>query len=177
MLIIDISIFNKGERLLNLAQLLSPARQRGFNVMESPKFQVVVEQAEADRAPLIVQVSPNEFAFFEREQYLYFTVHLHRNGNPFVLHYDHGKTFEGCVQAIQAGFTSDMKTILNDAVLASGFINLETIYGWLSQWFEIWQRRPMCLWLFCWTMDGTGTLLARQRKVIELCHAKGVRAK
>ena len=99
--------------LLNLAQILGPARHNGFavggfNVTESTMFKAIVEQAEADAAPLIVQVSPNEFCFAEREQYLYFTARLQRSANPFVLHYDHSKSYEGCVQAVQAGFTSVM---------------------------------------------------------------------
>ena len=99
--------------LLNLAQILGPARHNGFavggfNVTESTMFKAIVEQAEADAAPLIVQVSPNEFCFAEREQYLYFTARLQRSANPFVLHYDHSKSYEGCVQAVQAGSTSVM---------------------------------------------------------------------
>lgn len=99
--------------LLNLAQLLQPTRANGFavggfNVTESTMFKAIVEQAEADHAPLIVQVSPNEFCFAEKEQYLYFVARLQRSANPFALHYDHSKTYEGCVQAVQAGFTSVM---------------------------------------------------------------------
>lgn len=99
--------------LMNLAQLLGPAKEHGFaaggfNVTESTMFKAVVEQAEADDAPLIVQVSPNEFCFAEREQYLYFTARLQRSPCPCVLHYDHAKSYEGCVQAVQAGFTSVM---------------------------------------------------------------------
>ncbi len=99
--------------LLNLSQILKPAKVHSFavgafNVTESTMFKAIVEQAEADRAPLIVQVSPNEFCFAEKEQYLYFTSRLQRSQNPFTLHYDHAKSYEGCVQAVQAGFTSVM---------------------------------------------------------------------
>lgn len=99
--------------LMNLAGLLGPAKEHGFavggfNVTESTMFKAVVEQAEADGAPLIVQVSPNEFCFAEREQYLYFTARLQRSPCPCALHYDHSKSYEGCVQAVQAGFTSVM---------------------------------------------------------------------
>lgn len=99
--------------LVNLDQILGPARKNrfavgGFNVTESTMFKAVVEQAEADRAPLIVQVSPNEFAFAEKEQYLYFTARLQRSPVPFVLHFDHAKDYESCVRAVQAGFSSVM---------------------------------------------------------------------
>lgn len=79
-----------------------------FNVTESTMFKAVVEAAEELRAPVIVQVSPNEVDFCDIEQYRYFTERLWHSPMPFVLHYDHGKSFEGCMEAIQAGFTSVM---------------------------------------------------------------------
>lgn len=99
--------------LLNLKQILLPAKQHGFavgafNVTESTMFKAVVEQAEALKAPVIIQVSPNEFEFCDRELYHYFVERLQHSPNPFVLHYDHGKTYEGCVRAVQAGFSSVM---------------------------------------------------------------------
>lgn len=99
--------------LVDLSQILGPARKNrfavgAFNVTESTMFKAVVEQAETDHAPLIVQVSPNEFAFAEKEQYLYFTVRLQRSPIPFALHFDHAKDYESCVRAVQAGFSSVM---------------------------------------------------------------------
>lgn len=99
--------------LLNLREILEPAVKDnfavgGFNVTESTMFKAIVEEAQSQEAPAIIQVSPNEFQFSEREQYLYFSVRLQRSRNPFVLHYDHGKSYEGCIRAIQAGFTSVM---------------------------------------------------------------------
>lgn len=99
--------------LVNLNQILRPTRKNrfavgGFNVTESTMFKAVVKQAEMDHAPLIVQVSPNEFAFAEKEQYLYFTARLQRSPLPFVLHFDHAKDYESCVRAVQAGFSSVM---------------------------------------------------------------------
>lgn len=99
--------------LINLKEILEPAvtcnfAVGAFNVTESTMFQAIVEQAEAMKAPVIIQVSPNEFAFAEKELYLYFTTRLKASRNPFVLHYDHSGSYEGCVQAVQAGFTSVM---------------------------------------------------------------------
>jgi len=99
--------------LLNLKEILKPAKEAnfavgGFNVTESTMFKAIVQEAEACNAPMIVQVSPNEFAFAEKEQYLYFVSRLQRSPMPFALHYDHSKSYEGCVQAVQAGFTSVM---------------------------------------------------------------------
>lgn len=99
--------------LLNLREILEPAVKDnfavgGFNVTESTMFKAIVEEAQYREAPAIIQVSPNEFQFSERELYLYFSVRLQRSRNPFVLHYDHSKSYEGCIHAIQAGFTSVM---------------------------------------------------------------------
>ena len=99
--------------LLNLREILEPAVKDnfavgGFNVTESTMFKAIVEEAQYREAPAIIQVPPNEFQFSERELYLYFSVRLQRSRNPFVLHYDHSKSYEGCIRAIQAGFTSVM---------------------------------------------------------------------
>ena len=97
--------------LLNLREILEPAVKDnfavgGFNVTESTMFKAIVEEAQYREAPAIIQVSPNEFQFSERELYLYFSVRLQRRRNPFVLHYDHSKSYAGCLRAIKAGFTS-----------------------------------------------------------------------
>lgn len=99
--------------LINLKEILRPAMQQNFavgafNVTESTMFQAIVEQAEEMKAPAIIQVSPNEFEFAEKSLYLYFATRLKESRNPFVLHYDHSSTYEGCVRAVQAGFTSVM---------------------------------------------------------------------
>lgn len=99
--------------LVNLRQILQPAKDHGFavgafNVTESTMFKAVVEEAEALNAPCIIQVSPNEFAFSGKELYTYFVARLEKSSNPFALHYDHSQSYEGCVQAVQAGFSSVM---------------------------------------------------------------------
>lgn len=99
--------------LLNLKEILAPAKLHGFavgafNVTESTMFKAIVEEAEVNHAPTIIAVSPNEVDYCDEEQYLYFVERLWRSENPFALHYDHGKTYDGCVKAIQMGFTSVM---------------------------------------------------------------------
>lgn len=99
--------------LINLRQMLAPAKEHkfavgAFNVTESTMFKAVVEEAEEKNAPAIVQVSPNEFEFSKKELYVYLVSRLQKSKNPFVLHYDHSKTYDGCVQAVQAGFSSVM---------------------------------------------------------------------
>ena len=68
----------------------------------------MVEEAEAQNAPAIVQVAPGEFDFATRDFYQYVRARLSNSKVPFVLHLDHGKTIQQCMKAIQAGFTSVM---------------------------------------------------------------------
>ena len=80
--------------LINMKEMLAIANKNhfavgAFNATESSLFRSVVEEAEAQDAPAIVQVAPGEFEFA-------------------VLHLDHGKSVEQCMKAIQAGFTSVM---------------------------------------------------------------------
>ena len=79
-----------------------------FNATESSLFRAVVEEAEAQNAPAIVQVAPGEFDFATRDFYQYVRARLSNSKVPFVLHLDHGKTIQQCMKAIQAGFTSVM---------------------------------------------------------------------
>ncbi|MCC8085162.1 MAG: ketose-bisphosphate aldolase [Clostridium sp.] len=99
--------------LINMKEMLEVAEQNhfavgAFNATESSLFRSVVEEAEAQDAPAIVQVAPGEFDFATREFYTYVRERLAGSRVPFVLHLDHGKNMEQCMKAIQAGFTSVM---------------------------------------------------------------------
>lgn len=99
--------------LINMKEMLEIADQHhfavgAFNATESSLFRAVVEEAEAQNAPAIVQVAPGEFDFATREFYSYVRERLSNSRVPFVLHLDHGKNLQQCLKAIQAGFTSVM---------------------------------------------------------------------
>jgi len=99
--------------LINMKEMLGVADENGFavgafNATESSLFRSVVEEAEKQNAPAIIQVAPGEFDFATREFYSYVRERLANSKVPFVLHLDHGKTVEECMRAIQAGFTSVM---------------------------------------------------------------------
>lgn len=98
--------------LINMEEMLKVADKNqfavgAFNATESSLFRAVVEEAEAQNAPAIVQVAPGEFDFATRDFYQYVRARLSNSKVPFVLHLDHGKTIQQCMKAIQAGFTSD----------------------------------------------------------------------
>ena len=99
--------------LINMEEMLKVADKNqfavgAFNATESSLFRAVVEEAEAQNAPAIVQVAPGEFDFATRDFYQYVRARLSNSKVPFVLHLDHGKTIQQCMKAIQAGFTSVM---------------------------------------------------------------------
>ncbi len=99
--------------LINMKEMLKIADENNFavgafNATESSLFRSVVEEAEAQNAPAIIQVAPGEFNFATREFYSYVRERLANSPVPFVLHLDHGKSMDECLKAIQAGFTSIM---------------------------------------------------------------------
>ncbi len=99
--------------LINMKEMLKIADENdfavgAFNATESSLFRSVVEEAEKQNAPAIVQAAPGEFNFATREFYAYVRERLANSPVPFVLHLDHGKSVEECMKAIQAGFTSVM---------------------------------------------------------------------
>ena len=99
--------------LINMEEMLKVADKNqfavgAFNATESSLFRAVVEEAEAQNAPAIVQVAPGGFDFARRDFYQYVRARLSNSKVPFVLHLDHGKTIQQCMKAIQAGFTSVM---------------------------------------------------------------------
>ena len=99
--------------LINMKEMLAIVNKNhfavgAFNATESSLFRSVVEEAEAQDAPAIVQVAPGEFEFATKEFYTYVRERLAGSRVPFVLHLDHGKSVEQCMKAIQAGFTSVM---------------------------------------------------------------------
>ncbi len=99
--------------LIDMKEMLEIASKNGFavgafNATESSLFRSVVEEAEKQNSPAIIQVAPGEFEFATREFYAYVRERLANSRIPFVLHLDHGKTVQECMKAIQAGFTSVM---------------------------------------------------------------------
>lgn len=99
--------------LMNLKQMLDVAEAHdftvgAFNVTESSMFRAVTETAEKKQAPAIIAAATNEFTFAGSEFYTYVVKRLSDSTTPFVLHLDHGHTFEECVMAVRAGFTSVM---------------------------------------------------------------------
>lgn len=99
--------------LYNMKDLLSVARKNNFavgafNICDSLLFKSVIEAAEENNAPVIVELAPPEFEYVGYEFFLYVKKRLENSKVPTVLHLDHGKTLQDCMRAIREGFTSIM---------------------------------------------------------------------
>lgn len=99
--------------LYNLKDMLIVAKENhfavgAFNTSDLNLVRAVVEQAEATNTPAVLQFAPGEFKYATPYFFRYVTQRLKDSRTAFVLHLDHGKTMEECVDAIRAGFTSVM---------------------------------------------------------------------
>lgn len=100
--------------LVSSKDLLIKAQQEGyaigaFNANNMECVQAVIETAEAERAPVILQVSQGAIAYAGLE----FATMLVKTAAelatvPVVLHLDHGTDFDQNVRCLRAGFTSLM---------------------------------------------------------------------
>ncbi|MBI2874956.1 MAG: class II fructose-1,6-bisphosphate aldolase [Firmicutes bacterium] len=95
-------------------EILSRARDRGyavgaFNANNLEMVQAIVEAAELERAPVILQVSQGaiKYAGLNHTAGMVKTA-AEAAGVPVVLHLDHGLDFEQEVRCLRAGFTSLM---------------------------------------------------------------------
>lgn len=99
--------------LLNMSQMLGLAREHhfavgAFNVTESNLFRCVVEAAEEEDSPAIVEIHPEELAFCKDDFLHYVLARVTASPVPFVVHLDHGDSVASVMRAVRAGFTSVM---------------------------------------------------------------------
>lgn len=103
--------------LVNSIELLKKASKDGYalpayniNNLEWTRF--ILEACQIDRSPVIIEVSESAVSYFGGYKTVYNVVTSLINdlkiSIPVVLHLDHGKSFESCKKAIDAGFTSVM---------------------------------------------------------------------
>lgn len=94
--------------------MLAEARAGGyavpaFNVFNLEMIQAVYRAAEAERAPVIIQVSPRSVAYAGLRPLAAIAATLAESVDvPIVLHLDHGPDLASCRAALTAGFTSVM---------------------------------------------------------------------
>lgn len=79
-----------------------------FNIASAEFARLVIEVAEAQRSPVIMEVHPEEHEFVG-DAFIGYLRELAVNASvPVVIHQDHGQTFEHIMRAIRTGYTSVM---------------------------------------------------------------------
>ncbi len=80
-----------------------------FNVNNMEIIQAIVDAAEAQNSPVILQASSSAIKYARMNYLMKMIEAATENSNiPIAIHLDHGPDFETCKQCIDAGFTSVM---------------------------------------------------------------------
>lgn len=115
--------------LTNLNDVLRPAQKNHyavglFNTVTLEMTEGIFQAAEALRAPVIVGTAEILLPYAPLEAVADLTVaRAKRASVPVVVHYDHGLTFEKCMEALKLGFSS----IMYDCSTASYEENVERL--------------------------------------------------
>lgn len=100
--------------LVNSRGLLRDAQQNhyavgAFNVENMEMIQAVVEAAEAERAPVILQTTPSTLKYADTATFAAMARAVAEKVNvPIAIHLDHGDSFDLCKKAAADGYTSIM---------------------------------------------------------------------
>ena len=100
--------------LVNMKQMLEKARSGGyavgfFNAVNVEMARAIIEAAEELRAPVIVGTAEVLLPAMPLERVAEYLVPMaEKAGVPVAVHYDHGLTFDKCMEALRLGFTSVM---------------------------------------------------------------------
>lgn len=100
--------------LVNMKDILAPARRDGyavgfFNAVNVEMARAIIETAEELRSPVMVGTAEVLLPPMELEFVADYLLPLARRATvPVCVHYDHGLTYERCIQALRLGFSSIM---------------------------------------------------------------------
>ncbi len=100
--------------LVNMNDILLPAKEAGygvgfFNAVNVEMARAIIETAEELRAPVMIGTEEVLLPAMELDQVANYLIPMAKKSTvPICIHYDHGLTFQRCMQAIQLGFTSIM---------------------------------------------------------------------
>ncbi|PKG21913.1 ketose-bisphosphate aldolase [Niallia nealsonii] len=99
--------------LTTMEKLLSVAYREkfavgAFNIANSEFVRAVIQTAERENSPAILQIHPNEINLMGDDFAAYCVQAAHRASVPIVIHLDHGRNVDDVVRAIRNGFTSVM---------------------------------------------------------------------
>ena len=100
--------------LVNMNEILLPA-QKGkygvgfFNAVNVEMARAVIETAEELCAPVMVGIAEVQLPAAPLEREAEFLIPMAEKASvPVCVHYDHGLSFEKCMEALRLGFTSVM---------------------------------------------------------------------
>lgn len=100
--------------LVNMNDLLLPAKENGygvgfFNAVNMEMARAVIETAEELHSPVMVGTAEILLPAMELEYVAGYLIPMAKKASvPVCVHYDHGLTFERCMEALRLGFTSIM---------------------------------------------------------------------
>lgn len=100
--------------LVNMNDLLLPAKENGygvgfFNAVNMEMARAVIETAEELHSPVMVGTAEILLPAMELEYVAEYLIPMAKKATvPVCVHYDHGLTFERCMEALRLGFTSVM---------------------------------------------------------------------
>lgn len=115
--------------LVNMNELLIPAKEGKygvgfFNAVNVEMARAVIETAEELNAPVMVGTAEVLLPAMSLERVAEYLIPMAEKAKvPVCVHYDHGLTFEKCMEAIKLGFTS----IMYDCSTASYEENLKNV--------------------------------------------------
>ena len=115
--------------LVNMNDILLPAKAGGygvgfFNAVNVEMARAIIETAEELQAPVMVGTAEVLLPAMELERVAEYLIPMARKARvPVCVHYDHGLTFERCMEALKLGFTS----IMYDCSTASYEENVEKV--------------------------------------------------
>lgn len=98
--------------LVNLREVLVPAENGKycvghFNVINLEMARGVLEAAEEADAPVILGIEESQLDVLPLDTFASFVLPMARAAKvPAAVHFDHGKTFGRCIEALKYGFTS-----------------------------------------------------------------------
>lgn len=107
--------------LVNMNEILDKAREGHygvgfFNAVNVEMARAVIETAEELNAPVIVGTAEVLLPAMDLERVAEYLIPMAKKAKvPVCVHYDHGLTFEKCMEALQLGFTSVMYDCSTDA--------------------------------------------------------------
>lgn len=107
--------------LVNLNDVLLPAREKkyGVGLFNTVNFEMargVLQAAEKVGTPVIIGTAEVLLPYGPLEELSYFLLPMAKKASvPVVVHYDHGLTYEKCIEAIKLGFSSIMYDCSTDS--------------------------------------------------------------